>query len=434
MNKEKILFKDFTFFCRYLTGESEFISGRFRIMKNVNKKLYIAMLFFMIGFADRICASSFFSGYAGGKLNYSANSESASYDPDLKLQAFFAGQFNFNENVWSHLEFSVDTSDLITEDFFTSTPSLFQIDELSIITRTQTRNSSNYFSAFMGTYDPIGSDVFLQRYFSINSITSKLSNSYLGLAGSIIYPQFGFGIADVIKFYQSPFAVGAYLYFNHEDLKFLVFNADLRAACVYRYFTCDFALGLGIPLADNQQDYIIAVEKLYWHAGTTMLLGNDYTTSLFIQAGLYNATFNSNKNLVLGSDDIYFLIEPRFLVNSLHINLSFYSLPPKTVRKMLFVEDTLGFDANFYSDSVLIGGKNFSIGTHLAFSFTDKSILDLSSGNITDTGYNIDLTPYLTTDFLSGELHIQGKIKLMAFAQGNAAKAFSIDVGYRSKF
>ena len=177
MNKEKILFKDFTFFCRYLTGESEFISGRFRIMKNVNKKLYIAMLFFMIGFADRICASSFFSGYAGGKLNYSANSESASYDPDLKLQAFFAGQFNFNENVWSHLEFSVDTSDLITEDFFTSTPSLFQIDELSIITRTQTRNSSNYFSAFMGTYDPIGSDVFLQRYFSINSITWLNSSS-----------------------------------------------------------------------------------------------------------------------------------------------------------------------------------------------------------------------------------------------------------------
>lgn len=403
-------------------------------MKNINKKYSAAILILLsFGFFEKTFASIFFSGYAGGKLNYSANSEAENYDPDLKLQAFFAGQFNFTENVWSHLEFSIDTQDLITKDFFTATPSLFQIDEISVIARIQTQNAANYFSAFMGTYDPIGSDVFLQRYFSINSITSKLSDSYLGLAGSILYPHFGFGISDVVKFYQSPFAIGTYLYFNHEDSKYFVFNADLRAACVYRYFTCDFALGLGIPLANNQEDYIIAIEKLYWHAGITMLAGNNYTTSLFLQAGLYNATFKNDNNVIVGKDDIYFLIEPRFFINNLHINLSFYSLPPKTVRKMLFIEDTLGFDANFYSDSVSIGTKNFTIGSHLAFSFKDKTIFDFNN-NLTENGYNIDITPYISTDFLSGELHLQGKIKLMEFPKGNIAKAFSFDVGYRTKF
>ena len=114
--------------------------------------------------------------------------------------------------------------------------------------------------------------------------------------------------------------------------------------------------------------------------------------------------------------------------------MSFYSLPPKTVRKMLFVEDTLGFDANIYSDSVMIGAKQFTIGSHLAFSFVDKSLFDFSSGNLMDNGYNIDLTPYISTDFLTGELHIQGKVKLMEFARGVAAKAFSVDIGYRTKF
>ena len=101
---------------------------------------------------------------------------------------------------------------------------------------------------------------------------------------------------------------------------------------------------------------------------------------------------------------------------------------------MLFVEDTLGFDTNIYSDSVMIGAKQFTIGSHLAFSFVDKSLFDFSSGNLMDNGYNIDLTPYISTDFLTGELHIQGRVKLMEVARGVAAKAFSVDIGYITKF
>ena len=62
---------------------------------------------------SNIFAATLFSGYAGGKITYSANDEAAKYDPDLKLQAFFAGQFNFSPDLWSHLEFSVDTKDFV---------------------------------------------------------------------------------------------------------------------------------------------------------------------------------------------------------------------------------------------------------------------------------------------------------------------------------
>ena len=100
--------------------------------------------------AGSLYASTFFSGYAGGKLNFSGNSNSEAFDPDLQLQAFFASQFNFTENSWAHLEFSVDTEDLLTESIFENTNAAFQLDELSYIIRGNLTNSTNYFSAFMG--------------------------------------------------------------------------------------------------------------------------------------------------------------------------------------------------------------------------------------------------------------------------------------------
>lgn len=388
--------------------------------------------------AGSLYASTFFSGYAGGKLNFSGNSNSEAFDPDLQLQAFFASQFNFTENSWAHLEFSVDTEDLLTESIFENTNAAFQLDELSYIIRGNLTNSTNYFSAFMGTYDPIGSDVFLQRYFSIEPIASKLTESYMGLAGSILYPQFGFGFADILRLHTYPMAFGGYFYLNHEDNDYFVLNADMRYACVYRYFTWDFAMGIGLPLANQFQgeDVFIAVAKVYWHAGTTLLIGNNYTNSLFLQAGIYNVAFSaSDRQTVVSPEDIYLLFEPRFVFQGFHLNFSFYSIPEDTTKKLLFLDDTLGLDLHLYTTNVMIGSKIFSIGGHLSFSIPDKTFVDFKTPNkLFEDEYNINVTPYISTRFLSGELHLQTKLKIMQFALGNAGKAFSVDLGYRTRF
>ena len=99
------------------------------------KKSFIVVLLSIFIFFETLSATTFFSGYAGGKLNYSANSSSEAYDPDLKLQAFFAGQFNFSQNFWSHVEFSIDTGDFISQSLFHETDAVFQLDELSCIFR-----------------------------------------------------------------------------------------------------------------------------------------------------------------------------------------------------------------------------------------------------------------------------------------------------------
>lgn len=402
----------------------------------MNKKHLILAAVSLILYTSLFATTSF-SGYAGGKLNYSANAESEDYDPDLKLQAFFAGQFNFSQNIWSHLEFSIDTGDLLGESLFHETDSQFQIDEISLILRSTIGNSANYFSTFMGTYDPIGSDVFLQRYFNIKPIGSKITDSYLGLAGSILYPHFGIGISDIIKLYNYPIAFGGYVYVNHEDSKYYVMNTDLRLASVLRYFTFDVACGLGIPLADKYhgEDVIIAVEKVYWHAGTTMLLGNNFTNSLFFQAGIYNASFYAKQDSSLvAPSDIYLLIEPRLLIKNTHLNISLFSLPPDTVKKLLFVNDTLGIDANFYTEMSPSGINSLTFGSHLCLSFIDKNFYNVTDiKNLNEKGININIIPYAVTSFLSGELHFQSTIRLMEFVRGNPSKAISFDLGYRTK-
>ena len=400
------------------------------------KHLFVLAAIFYI--STEVFAATSFSGYAGGKLNYSANEEAEDYDPDLKLQAFFAGQFNFSQNIWSHLEFSIDTNDLLAQSIFHETESLFQIDEISLICRANMYSNANYFSAFMGTYDPIGSDIFLQRYFNIKPINSKLTESYLGLAGSILYPHFGVGIADVVRLYNQPLAFGGYIYLNHEDEDYYVLNADIRFATVLNYFTCDFAGGIGIPLADKYrgEDVIIAVEKVYWHAGTTILLGNNFTNSLFMQAGIYNASFRAKEeSAIVAPDDIYILFEPRFLINNAHLNVTFYSLPEETAKELLYVNDTLGLNVNAYAESSLSGINSFTYGSHVCVSLIDKTISDLKDiMDVTTDDLNITVTPYIESEFLSGQLHLQATIRLMDFMRERAGHAFSVDLGYRTKF
>lgn len=403
----------------------------------MNRK-HLFILAALFSFSTGLFAATSFSGYAGGKLNYASNQEAEEFDPDLKLQAFFAGQFNFSQNIWSHLEFSINTGDLLAQSIFHETESLFQIDEISLICRANLYNSANYFSTFMGTYDPIGSDIFLQRYFNIKPIDSKLTESYLGLAGSILYPHFGIGISDIIKLYNEPVAFGGYVYINHEDEDYYVLNADLRFASVLSYLTCDFAGGVGVPLADKYkgEDVIIAVEKVYWHAGTTILVGNNFTNSLFMQAGIYNASFRAKEDSsIVSPEDIYILLEPRFLLKNTHINISLYSLPEKTAKKLLYINDTLGLNLNFYSEASLINSNTLTYGCHACFSLIDKTFQDLKDiADITTDDFNVTLTPYIESQFLSGQLHLQATVRLMDFVRERPGHAFSVDLGYRTKF
>ena len=405
----------------------------------MKRKLYsIVIAFFII--SAPFFSESYFSGFAGGKINF-GSSESGRFSPQLKLQAFFAGQLNFTQNLWSHLEFSLDTGNFISQSIFKESEATFLIDELSVIGRSSFAESTNYLSFFLGKYDPIGTDIFLQRYFSIDPIASKITESYLGFAGSNLYPLLGIGVADVIRPQNLPIAGGLYMYLNHEVDDYYVFNTDLRFAGALQYLTWDLAMGVGFPIIDNSDEYeelMIAVEKLYWHAGTTVLIGNNYTNALFLQGGLYNAGLKKKGNLEITGDDIYFIFEPRFIFENFHMNISAYSIPDKTVRSLLFVDGNLGVDLNIYSEDIKLGRKFFTIGSHFATALKDVTIVDFldvdTLNSISPNVISANITPYATTDFLGGELHIMASIRLMGFIQQAPHNILSLDVGFRTKF
>ena len=405
-------------------------------MKNM-KKIFLALSLLFVFSTGSLFAGSFFSANVGGMLSYNPDVAQTEYDPNLKLNAYIESQFNFADNIWSHFNFSLKTDDFLSVDLFSETDSKFRIDEISVIIKSPIEASTNYFGVYMGAYDPIGSDLFFQRYFGLLPTSSVLTKSWLGQAGSILYPHFGIGIADVVKLHNYPLAFGLYAYVNNEDEKYYVFNADLRFGAVYRYFAIDIAGGLGAPLSDkyNGEGVIVVVDKLYWHAGTTILIGNNYTQSLYLQAGIFNASFTKdNDALITDPDHIYFLVEPRFRFKNTHMNISAWSIPKECVDNFIYVSDTLGASVVVYNDTLSWGSHQINLGTIFSLSFPNKTFMDLASPLqlFVNRDFNVDITPYLSTNLLSGEIHFQSTIRIMEFLRNNWYNGITFEVGYKT--
>ena len=400
----------------------------------MKKTVFIAFLLHILG--SVLCAEIFFSGFAGAKFDFDSKKESSDFDPQLKIQSFFAGQLNLSSNTIVHGEFSLKTEDIIENSLFKETPASFQIDELSIIHRQQLLNATNYLSFFVGTYEPIGSDIFLRRQFGIQPISSRITESWLGLAGSIIYPLFGVGGADIVHFDSYPIATGVYIYVNHELDDCYVFNAAYRFACVYRFFTLDITAGIGVPLeSSNYDDAFIVVDKVYWRGGFNMLIGNAYTTSLFIQGGISDIPFTKrDEKFEFDEENTYLLFEPRFRGKKCQVDVTAFSLPEDTVKDFIFINDTLGMNINIYTDNLYFKNKMFLFGINASLTFPDKNFYHLGTPTDLFDDYSIAAAPYLELKLFNGELHSMVQVNFTDIMDSDWYKAFKISIGYKSQF
>lgn len=402
--------------------------------KKIKFSIAAAFLIFSSAF---LSAEVFFSGYAGLKSDF-ASSSKKSFDPELKFQSFFSGQFSLSENIFAHAEFSLATDDLIENSVFNETPGKFKIDELSIIFRRQLFDATNYLSFFCGTYEPIGSDIFLRRQFGIQPIASKITEGWLGLSGSVIYPMFGVGGSDIIHFNAQPLAFGIYIYVNHEMDDSYCFNSDLRFAGVYRFFTFDFSGGIGMPLKKNEnQNAFVIIDTLYWRAGMNMLIGNSYTTSLFMQAGVSDIEFSKDDSYPkINEDAAYLLFEPRFRSEKFQLHLTVFSLPQDTVDDFIFINDTFGANINIFTDDLYIKNKMFVFGINGAVSFPEKNFTDLikHADKLFKDDYTILAAPYISTKFYNGTIHGMLQAKITDMIDGNFGSALKLNIGYKTQF
>jgi len=414
--------------------KKENIPGEDYSMKKRNK--YITLLGILFFSAFTLSAEITFSGYAGAKMDfYSVDTEK--FDPGLKIQSFFSGQFVFSQNIILNTEFSLATDDIIDNSIFKEAPASFKVDEISLVIRKQFSTATNYLSAFMGTYEPIGSDIFLRRQFGIQPIASKITESWLGLSGSIIYPMFGAGGADVIHFNSVPLATGIYAYVNHELEDSYVFNGDLRFAGNFRYFTFDLAAGIGMPLnTDDSDNSFIVVNTLYWKTGANILIGNAKTSSIFIQAGFSEIKFKKKQNKWdFNEDSAYFLFEPRLKTKRFQAHLTAFSLPEDTVKNLIFIDDKCGANLNVFTDNLHLWNKVFTFGVNYVLSFKDKNIFDIldAPGDIMDD-YTLNVAPYIMTNFYNGEIHFMAQVKIKEFIDDRPGTGVEFNLGYKTQF
>lgn len=400
----------------------------------IKRLFYVSILLSIL--SANAFGEMFFSGFAGAKFDFQSDKESDSYDPEGSFHSFFAGQMNLSKDCIVHGEFSLKTESLSGGDFYKKTPAEFQIDELSITFRKPLLASTNYLSFFTGTYEPIGSDIFLRRQFGIKPICSKLLEGWLGLAGSVIYPMFGVGGSEIIHFDSQPIASGIYIYINREIEDSYILNGDFRWACVYRFFTLDVDAGVGVPLVEDKRDeaYFV-IDSIYGRTGINMLIGNSYTTSFFVQAGFTEIPFKKkNESVTFDENKAYFLFEPRFRNNKCSFELTAFSLPKETVQEMLFLDETLGINFNTYTDNLYIKTRPFTFGLHSTLAFKDKHYNDLKDFSSLFDDYQITASPYIETRLGNGILHSMMKLKITDMIEDSWYKAVKLSIGYKAQF
>lgn len=425
----------------------------------------VSILAFCLSTGTSLFANAYFTGFAGAKVNFGVqnnSSDNSKVDVNGNIEAYLSGQINITPNILFRGEFSIKTTDLIDTSIFTTANtnsddynSLFQIDEISLIYRRTLLDSTNYLAAFVGTYEPIGSDVLLRRQFGVQQVASRLMENWLGLSSSVIYPLFGFGISDVIHFAQQPMCIGLYAYVNQQyEVKWM--NFDARYAGVYRFFTFDVAGGIGFPLrTSNQQDAWLVIDRLLWRAGANILIGNAYTTSLFIQGGVVDMPFTQRDNIdgTAGKFlDAYFLIEPRIKTNKFQLHMGVFHMPATTAKNIMFIDSfnhisnsysttaSLGVNMDLFTDVLYIKNKTFVFGIDSSLTLPGVGLDSLIQGTLlansfANNNFTIQSTPYLSTKFNNGDLKAALKVNITKFYDGynDILGAFAFSIGYKSQ-
>lgn len=186
-----------------------------------------------------------FSGNAGLKGELKSSADSSTFDPIMTLTGFFEGQFNINNNLFFKTEMSITTDDVIETKLTEKTNASFCFDELSLTYVKPFLGLTQFFSLYKGTFQAIGTNQFLSQQFGISSITSSLTENYLGNKCASPYSVYGLGLSYVAKLNHSPLAFGGYVYKNNEnEANENQINIDLRFAGALKNMTFDLITGL----------------------------------------------------------------------------------------------------------------------------------------------------------------------------------------------
>ncbi len=404
-------------------------------MKNIKKILVIAAFFACA--QSGFCAS--FSGNAGLRGDFYSAAESDYFDPLITLTGFFEGHFNIKKDLFLRTEMSIHTADIIETKMTEETDATFCVDELSLTYVKQFLGISQFFSIFKGDFESLGTNKFLAQQFGCGSITSFLTESSARNTCASPYSIYGLGVSYVARLNPSPVALGAYIYKNNEnDADEKQINIDFRLAAALKNVAFDFIAGIGAPVKNKNgdEDVILLIDELYLHTGLDFLLGNKYSTSLFVQSGFNSFGLKKgDSNSSFSTEDFYLLFEPRFCLANSQIHLSLFNFPEEQEAMLEFIEGNLGANLNIFTDQLFIKNVDVTFGFNTSFSYADRYLSDLKDiKDFYSSGYIVKVCPYLSVPVMSGNLKLMLQTKLSEVNEGGWQQNFKLNLGYKSTF
>ncbi len=414
-------------------------------LRAFSKKLTLTGALFL-AFICPAFTDTTFSGFTGIVANLNSDPQKDTFKTQMTAETYLSGQIHLSDSIFARGEFSIQTADILKEGLTDATDSKFRIDELSVTWEAPLYGKYQHFSLFTGIFEPIGSDLFLQRYFGIKPFNSLVLENYRGLAGANAYNIQGTGGCYVLKMDTIPLAAGLYVYKNfNNSWDEGRLNMDLRAGSVMKYLAIDADGGVEIPvnIDTNGEQALLVVDTLYFHSGINALIGNRYSWSMLMQGGFKNLPIKGNDNeKKINSKDMYLLVEPRFSTTRFQASLAVFSFPEETVEKLLFIDDkddqgkftnTLGVNLTLHTDTLYLGNKNYTFGFHVTGTFPGKDFMDFKDyKSFIEDDYIVKVSPFVGMPVLSGTLKGMIQANVTEFKDKNWRHALKVNIGYKS--
>lgn len=384
--------------------------------------------------------------------------------PDLLMDAYFAGQFDISSSLTLRTSLSMFTTEsILKESIFQNTAAKFNLDEVSLTYRGSVGAISHFLGMYIGEYDPVGSDIYLQRQFGIPSFASRLTQTICGISKAKIYDMAGIGGTYSIKFPQN-IALGLNVYYNKakdwtsitvgesldntEDFFVESLNTDLRFAGAWRAAAIDFSFGLTMPMKKeitfedgNTQKVILLIERADMHAGFTAFFGSSNSSSLLFQAGFTKLIIDPNvakKEQVLSFNDVYILVEPRFVSRSLCLSLSLFNMPNSTKENLFYIEDPVGVSVSLYTPWISLSGNKSQFGLMATMSSSEsldniiKTNEEQKNLDIIKENLRLFLSPYGTVCVGAGKINFSINVNAFDIKDWKSfLDNFSVIAGYK---
>lgn len=310
---------------------------------------------------------------------------------NLNLSAFYAGHFQIGKYFSTAGKISIQTENIIDNGFFTETPTFLTIDELSAAYNLELPNFNGKITGFINSFEAPGTDVFAKKYLGVQNIISPLLYPTNSLQSISIYPINGIGVSLGGKF-SFPLAMGYYFYYNtkqEENIDDTVkkdFNFDARLAKVTDNFFIDFCGGTYFPIDTEEIDgELYFITQIKFHAMTTMVIGGNPYTNIFIQGGLSEIETDE-----ISLDDIYLFIEPRFATQKLRFSFSLFCIPEKQTEELESIDHSIGTSVTVSSMPMILFKSQGNYGINICASIPNPAIEPYSLDNL-----QIQLEPHL---------------------------------------